>query len=274
MTAARPAPPTVGDVAGFLDAAAPPDTAAEWDNVGLLVGDRTAPVGSLLTCLTLTADVAEEAVACGANLIVTHHPVLFRPVQRIVADTRDGAVLLKLIGAGIAVHSPHTAYDDARDGVNAQLAEALGLRDVRPLRPAFPASPGSGPAAGAGRCGTLDVPVSLSVLCERVKAAWRTGPLQVVGDPDRSVSRVGLACGSAAEFLTDAHRAGCDAFLTGEARFHAGLEARDLGVALVLAGHYATERPAVEVLASRLAQRFPGLVAHASRVERDPLRWC
>lgn len=274
MNAARPAPPTVGDVAAFLDAAAPPDAAAEWDNVGLLAGDRTAPVGSLLTCLTLTTDVAAEAVALGAKLIVAHHPVLFRPVQRIVADTREGAVLLKLIRAGIAVHSPHTAYDNARDGVNAQLAESLGLRDVRPLRPAASAVRDAGAECGAGRCGTLDVPVSLSVLCERVKAAWRTGPLQVVGDPDRSVSRVGLACGAAAEFLTDAHRAGCDAFLTGEARFHACLEARDLGVALVLAGHYATERPAVEVLAARLAQRFPGLVAQPSRVEQDPLRWC
>lgn len=274
MTGPRPAPPTVDDVVAFLDAAAPPDTAEEWDNVGLLVGDRRAPVDALLTCLTLTADVAAEAAAGGARMIVAHHPVLFRAARRIVADTRDGAVLLKLIGAGIAVHSPHTAYDNARDGVNAQLAASLGLLDVRPLRPAATSMPDAGTDRGAGRCGRLPAPIALKALCDRVKQAWRTGPLQVVGDPDRSVSRVGIACGSAAEFLTDAHRAGCDVFLTGEARFHACLEARDLGTALVLAGHYATERPAVEVLAGRLAQRFPGLVAQASRVERDPLQWC
>ena len=96
--------------------------------------------------------------------------------------------------------------------------------------------------------------------------------VQFVGDPAQRIEKLGIACGAAAEFLRDAHRVGCQALLTGEARFHACLEARDLGVALLLPGHYATERPAMEELAHRLAAQFPQVVATASQSERDPLR--
>lgn len=131
---------TVGTIATFLNKFAPLELAEEWDNVGLLVGDRHLPVQRVLTCLTLTPDVADEATNNQVQLIVTHHPVLFRPTQKLTADDPQGAMLLKLIASRIAVYSPHTGYDSAADGINQQLAERLGLSEIAPLRPASRAS--------------------------------------------------------------------------------------------------------------------------------------
>jgi dinuclear metal center YbgI/SA1388 family protein len=268
--------PMIDDLLAFLESLAPPALAEEWDNVGLLLGDRRAPVRSVMTCLTLTPDVAAEAVAAGCGLIVAHHPILFRPVQRLTGDSPEGAMLLELARAQIAVYSPHTGYDSAAGGVNAQLAELFDLKNVQPLRPATTGqadAANDAPSAGGGRCGDLPAPVALRELLASVKSRLSVARLPFVGDEGVPVARVGIACGAAAEFLPDAARAGCQALITGEARFHACLEARERGVALILAGHYATERPAMERLAEILARRFPDLSVTASAAERDPILW-
>jgi dinuclear metal center YbgI/SA1388 family protein len=265
---------TIADVADFLEAFAPLQLAEEWDNVGLLVGDRRSPARRVMTCLTLTQDVAVEAVERQADLVVTHHPLLFRPVQRLTADTVEGETLLKLIRGGVAVYSPHTAFDSALEGINQQLAEGLGLEEIAPLRPTVGIDSEEGSvAAGGARYGRLSEPTLMQEFLTRVRRLLGAGQLQFVGDPGAQVRMVAVACGSAAEFLRDAGRAGCDVLVTGEARFHACLEARDSGIALALAGHYATERPAVEELSRRLAAEFEGLDAWASRVESDPVQW-
>src|SRR5207249_1968547 len=105
---------------------APPQTAAEWDNVGLLLGDRGAGVERVLTCLTVTPDVVAEALEAGVNLIVTHHPVLFRPTKRLTTGNPEGRMLLALVQAGVSVHSPHTAFDNTAGGINDALAARLG----------------------------------------------------------------------------------------------------------------------------------------------------
>jgi hypothetical protein len=127
--------------------------------------------------------------------------------------------------------------------------------------------------AGAGRCGDLPAPLTLAELAALVRKRLRVGPLQFVGTPERPVKRLAIACGSAAEFLGDAQAHHCDALLTGEARFHDCLHARDTGVALLLAGHYASERPGVEKLCDLLRAEFPGLTVWASESESDPIQW-
>ncbi|WP_437223909.1 Nif3-like dinuclear metal center hexameric protein [Planctomicrobium sp. SH661] len=253
----------------FLKSFAPLELAESWDNVGLLLGDESAEVGQVMTCLTLTSDVAEEALAGGANLILTHHPILFRPVQKLTTATSEGRMVLKLLKQGIAVYSPHTAFDSARDGINQSLAEQLGLQNIQPLRRS--AVPGL-EDLGAGRWGRLQTPVTLRELIAKLRKEI-SPQLQHLGDLDRIVHTIGIGCGSAAEFLKDAERVGCDVYVTGEARFHAGLEARDREIALVLAGHFNTERPAIERLAEKLKSEFPGLHTWASRLETDPLVW-
>lgn len=258
----------LSDVIRTLENIAPPELAEEWDNTGLLLGDSTRPVSRILTCLTLTPDIAEEAASGGFDLIVSHHPIMFKPLQRITVEDSQGKMLLRLIQAGIAVYSPHTSYDNSLLGINQQWAEQFQLKEIRPLR----IKTGDLPAIhGSGRCGDLPQPTSLEILL----SAWgeRISGLTWVGERNRQVFRIGIACGAAAEFLEDACRSGCDLFVTGEARFHDMLKSRDLGIAMVLLGHYASERGGIEVLARQIQERHPVCHVQASQMETDPLQW-
>jgi dinuclear metal center YbgI/SA1388 family protein len=124
---------TVADVTRFLRTFAPLELAEEWDNVGLLLGDDGNPVQRVMTCLTVTPASAAEAIAAGAQLIVSHHPILFRATKRLTAEDPEGRMLLDLIRAGVSVYSPHTAFDNTKGGINDVLAGKLGLTDVQPL---------------------------------------------------------------------------------------------------------------------------------------------
>jgi putative NIF3 family GTP cyclohydrolase 1 type 2 len=176
-------------------------------------------------------------------------------------------LLLQLIEAGIAVYSPHTAFDSAAAGINQRLAAGLGLLDIDVLVPA------AQPPLGAGRCGNLPAVLSLELVAGGVKSFLGIHHVQIVGQLDQPITKVAVACGSAGEFAGPARRAGCDCLVTGEVRFHGCLEAEAIGLALVLAGHFASERFAVVDLADVLAKRFPGISVWASRLERDPLTW-
>ena len=365
--------PTVSEIAADLDAFAPPTLAAEWDNVGLLLGDVAASVQRVLTCLTLTPEVAAEAVTTGCQLVVTHHPILFRGAKRLTTVTAEGRTVLALARADVAVYSPHTAFDNTRGGINDRLAERLGLADLQSLRegsgpsrckvtvfvpegdldkvsdamfaagggligeyrecsfrvagtgtffggdathptvgqkgrreavnewrlevvcseasvdrvieamrsahsyeePAFDVYPLRPVRAstGEGRIGYLSAAVSLSAFATGVRTALKCGPVQIVGDGNRLIRRVAVACGAAGEFLGDAVRAAADVFVTGEMRFHDYLSSTVQGIALVLPGHYATERFAIEELAVRLRDRWPGVAVTASERETDPVTW-
>jgi dinuclear metal center YbgI/SA1388 family protein len=177
-------------------------------------------------------------------------------------------VLLNLIAAGVAVYSPHTAFDSARSGINQRLAEGLGLRDIEPLAP-----DAAEPELGSGRFGFPDAGATLGSVAASVKAFLKLSGVHVVGNDQMPVRAVAVACGSGADFLEAARRAECNCFVTGEARFHTLLEAEATGVGLILAGHFASERFAVERLAEVLAEKFSGVTVWASRRERDPLRW-
>ncbi len=264
--------PTVRDVCRFLEAFAPPRLAEEWDNVGLLVGRQDRPAGRIMTCLTVTPDSAAEAVAEKADLIVTHHPLPFRPLKRLTDQTTPGALLLQVIEAGLAIYSPHTAFDSAQEGINRRLAEGLELLQVTPLRPREDET-ASEASLGAGRFGRLPTATPLAEVADRVKDFLQIERLQLVGDPQCRVQTIAVACGSAGEFLEPARRLGCDALVTGETTFHTCLEAESTGVALLLPGHYASERFAVERLAEVLGQTFPDAHVWPSRQEHDPLRW-
>jgi len=260
---------TVADVCEFLEAFAPSALAAEWDNVGLLVGDRAQRAERVMTCLTITPASAAEAIRERVDLVVTHHPFPFKPISRLTADQPAGRMLLDLVRAGVAIHSPHTAFDSAAAGINQQLAEGLGLAEIAPLEPMATELP----ALGAGRFGRLPQPASLGQLAARLKQFLSVAGLHVVGDLQMPVERVAVACGSAGELLGTAIERGCQVLVTGETRLHTCYDAEARGFALLLAGHYASERFGVERLAAVLAGQFPGLTVWPSRDERDPLAW-
>lgn len=261
--------PNVHDLCEFLERFAPIRLAEDWDNVGLLVGRRETTVQRVMTCLTVTPESVAEAVAERVELIVTHHPLPFHALKRLTEESTPGRMLLDLIGAGAAVYSPHSAFDSAASGINRRLAEGLGLVEIVPLEPIAD----DPDALGAGRVGRLAQPATLEEMAGRLRRFLAIDGLHVVGDVQQPVENVAVACGSAGQFLEAAAIAGCDLLVTGETSFHTCLEAQARGVALLLPGHYASERFAVEQLAEVLAEEFPDLKIWASRRESDPLRW-
>lgn len=257
---------TVEQICQFLDELAPPELAEDWDNVGLLIGRKPREIHKLMTCLTLTTDVAKEAITQGVNIVITHHPVLFRGTKQISDETSEGEMLLMLIENGVAVYSPHTRFDSSITGINQQLAESFGLQEIRPLR-----AHDEMEQSGSGRMGSRADSLTLQQFLSVVKHATGAEYVEFVGDRAAPVKSVGVACGAAIEFLTDAISLGCDTFVTGEARFHAALEARSSGINLVLLGHYSSERTGVETLAQMIAAKFPEIDCFPSRNECDPL---
>jgi len=257
---------TVATIAAFLDQFAPARLAEEWDNVGLLVGRSRHPVARVMTCLTVTPATAAEAIRQKADLIVTHHPMPFVATKRLTDEETVGAMLLDLIAAGTSIYSPHTAFDSARRGINQRLAEGLALRGICPLVPADE-------GLGTGRWGWLADEITLAGLAERVKQFLKIEHVARVGRADQTVRTVAVGCGAAGPLLAAARAAGCDAMLLGETSLHTCLAAEATGTGLILAGHYATERFAVEALAATLANEFADVEVWASRDERDPIVW-
>ncbi len=276
----------VAAVAEVLRQIAPLELAESWDNVGLLVGAPSRSVRCLMTCLTITPEVVDEAIARRVDLIVTHHPLPFRPLSRLTNETTVGRMLLRLIANHSAVYSAHTAFDSAADGVNQMWAEALDLQTIEPLVPlataaSGPSSPtremfaGDTIAVGGGRCGTLAAARSLESLATAATQVVSAADCRIVEAGD-SVTRVAIACGSGGSFIEAAVAKGCQALITGEATFHACLEARAHGLALILVGHYASERFAICRLARELAVRLGTGTGEsevfASTADVDPLR--
>lgn len=257
---------TINQLTTYLENFAPLRLAEDWDNVGLLMGDRSQTIQQVMTCLTITPESAAEAIRDGANLIVAHHPLPFRSLKKLTTDTTAGQMLWELARAGIAIYSPHTAFDSASAGINQQLATAVGLTKIEPLAPIEDDVDG----LGAGRMGKL-AECSVGDLAKQLGGFLGLPSLRCVGASDARIKKVAIACGSGGSFLNAAASKGCNGFITGEMTFHDCLAAAARGVAVLLTGHYASERFACENLATSLAAEFPDLDVWASRDESDPL---
>lgn len=269
-------------ICGFLAQVAPLKLAESWDNVGLLVGNRSSVIHRIMTCLTITPSVVEEAINQKVDVLVAHHPLPFQPIKRITSDTTTGKILLDLIGNQIAIYSAHTAYDSAPNGINQQWCNLMGIEKTKPLieheseqsKTESILGQNSSKDAdllGAGRYGKLPTKKKLGELASCAASKINSDPPRLVGDPEKLVQKIGFACGSGGSFLSSAIRCGCDAIITGEATFHVCLEAEARGVGLVLLGHYSSERFAMETLADQIGQEFPNLRVWASKTENDPI---
>lgn len=229
---------SVREVLDLLNGIAPLDLAEEWDNVGLLVGNPDAQVERALCTLDLSAGAIARAKEIGAGLIVTHHPVMFRGRKNLREDDPEGRLLCGLIREGIALIAMHTNYDIAHPGVNDALALAFGLRDVRP----FPCGMCAGDLKEEKTLSEFAAQTEL-VLCDAVR---------VYGDCGKTIRRVAVMGGSGADYVSVALDAGADAFVTGEIGYHRALDAVDRGLLILEAGHAATEKPAIPMLAEAL----------------------
>ncbi len=232
---------TVQDILTYLDALAPFATAEAWDNIGLLVGSPATEVRGVVVALDVTPAAIEAAKAVGANLIVSHHPVIFSPLKALAADSLPHA----LAAAGIAVISTHTNLDKAAGGVNDTLATLLGLKNVRPSED------------GMCRIGHVITPTEAAAFAAHV-AATLDATVRTNGGSNRIVT-VAVCGGSGGDFIP-ALADKVDAFVTGEVRHHEWLDANARGLTVIEAGHYATEIPVVSTLYHQLTEAFPTLM--------------
>jgi len=255
-------------ILNVLQRIAPLEFAESWDNVGLLVGNRNRDISSAMTCLTLTNTTLEEAVESKAELVICHHPVPFKPLAKITDDTTTGKLLLRAIESGIAIYSPHTAWDNAKTGINQQLADILKLEKVKPLQN-FASEPSNDDSVGVGRYGLLPNSLSILGVLDRLGVAIPELCARHTHNADHCVSKVGIVCGSGGSMLSLVARRGCDAMLTGEATYHQCLEAESLGIAMIMLGHHASESFAMKELASQLHSILPEIRVIASQWERS-----
>lgn len=258
----------LADVMTVLDELAPLRYAESWDNVGLLVGDPAADITKVLVTVDYTADVAAEAAAGGASLVVAYHPPIFAAVKRVPHQ----ALWADAVRRGIALYSPHTALDVARDGTNDFLADACGVDPAtrEALRPFAKTSGKPEPdGIGLGRVG--NAPVALrSELVANLKKALGLAYVLVAGPLDVPVTRIAVAAGAGGELLEEAVRSGADVFVTGEVRHHDALAAARRGVTVIATLHSNSERAAVRAYAARLGARLGNVLVTASLADADP----
>lgn len=251
-----------------LQQIAPLEYAESWDNVGLLVGSTDMNVTDVMTCLTLTPTTLCEAIDRKAQLVVCHHPIPFKPLSRITSETSTGKLLLQAIQAGVAVHSPHTAWDNAKQGINQQLAEMLDLISVRPLQ-RFTNGTLTDDSVGVGRCGYLSTqePHSIEAIFQKLGKHLPVIHPRSTHDFSHRIHKLGIVCGSGGSMLGLVASRGCDAMLTGEATYHQCLEAESRGVAMILIGHHASEAFAMNSLARLLQAELQDVHVYSSERE-------
>ncbi len=250
------------DIYNCIDGFAPFHSAMNFDNPGLLVGDFHAPVKTAVLSLDITPAVVREAAGLGAELIISHHPVIFNPLKRL----DSGSVPYLLAKSGIAAICAHTNLDMAPGGVNTCLAERLQLNHIRMLRE----YESSGlPEALMGETAR---PYSPREFAEFVKAVLYCDGLRYT-DGGREITRVGLCSGGGADLVYPAAQEGCQAFVTGESKHNILLDAENMGVTLVDAGHFYTEDIVIIPLLNRLSRQFPGLRFMKSEQMHSPVKY-
>jgi len=228
---------------------APLSYAESWDNVGLLIGDSNKEIKNVLVALDVTDDVVEEALEGGFDFIISHHPIIYNPISKLVASDPISKKILMLIKHNIGLYSSHTNLDKAAYGVNDVLALKLGLKNISPLIP----EESHGEGIGIGRVGNLPEPKTLKNFAEYVKNILGLSEVRYAGDLNTEILTVGLCGGdgSNGSFLKAAAKRNCHVYITGDLRYHMTHEALDLGLNLLDIGHYNSEKIIVETIVNR-----------------------
>ena len=255
---------TVADIMKFIEGIAPPYMAEGWDNCGLLCGRKDREVKKILVALDPFRTVIDEAIALKADLIVTHHPLIFRDkLMAVNEDTEAGRCVLELIEHGIAAINAHTNLDMAPGGVNEVLAKTLGLVNMEIVDPVE--------NYGLLRKGEVsEQPVENFLATVREKLGCKGLRYVSSGKPVRVVAVGG---GSCADFMTQALAAGCDTFVTADVKYNQFRTAFELGLNLIDAGHFHTENPVMPVVAEKLRAEFPGVEVIFSENHQDVMNF-
>jgi dinuclear metal center YbgI/SA1388 family protein len=264
-------PTTLADADAAISALWPPAGAEEWDAVGLIAGDPETEVRAIHLAVDAVPETVDETLEFGAQLLLTHHPLLLRGVTSVAEDRYKGVVLGRLIRGGAALIAAHTNADVVARGTSAVLAERLGLLDTRPLEP------GSDPSTGLGRVGRLPAPTTLGLLARRIAdllPATAQG-VRVAGEYEQPVTTVALCAGAGDSLLANPDVVAADVYLTSDLRHHPASEARERarvgrGPALIDVSHWASEWLWLDVAAEQLRTALPDVAITVSELRTDP----
>ena len=248
-----------------LEELAPLRLQDEWDNSGLQVGFPDTEIRRVLVCLDITEAIVDEAVAKGCNLIVSHHPLLFKALRQVSDATYQQRCVVRALSAGVSIYSAHTSLDNAPGGVNHKMAELIGLQNLRWL------SPREDGEGGAGLVGELPQPEPDAAFLARLKQLFGVQCLRHSAPDGRTIRRVALCGGAGAFLLRDAVHAGADCFLSGEFHYHDYFE--NGGVLLAELGHYQSEQFTQDLLQAFLSTRFPGLEVVKTAFDTNPIQY-
>ena len=256
--------PTVREIEAALFELAPREGTMDWDNVGHLLGDPGQEVRRCMVALDITHAVAEEAIAAGCQLLVSHHPIMnckWSQVQTVRDDTFQGSLLTRLLRANVSAICMHTNLDIAGGGVNDVLARALGIQE-----------PEGFTSEGVGRCGWRAEPMALPDFVRFVSRTLGCNGVRYAG-AGKPVHRVAVGGGACGEFEDAAIAAGCDTFVTADLSYHQFLDAAGKGINLIDAGHFPTEDPVCGRLVSYISQCFPEISVEKSTSHREVIQY-
>ncbi len=250
----------VKDLYIFLNEYAPFDKCGDFDNCGLNVGDMEADVNAVCVCLDITNAVIDEAVKRGANLIISHHPVIFDPIREL----RPNMPAYRLVQNGISAICAHTNADITENGVTDLMIELLGFeKPVAVLEPIFP------DGTGYGKVCELPIPTAPRALAEYCKETFGCTAIRFI-DTGKPLSRIGLCSGAGAGNLKNAVRLGCDALITGDVKHDVWIDAQNIGFCMIDAGHFHTENILCDHLLGILSRKFTGANIFRADSSKDP----
>lgn len=257
--------PNIREVISEIERFAPPSIQEEWDNSGLQVGSADAVCNGVMICVDVTPNVISEARQRGCNLVVSHHPLLFRGLKSICPDIPGvQQIVCRAIESGITVYSAHTSLDKAPEGISAHIVRRLG---ARPCGPLVPDSPGA--LTGLGCIGLFEEPLLPEAFYSRIRQAF--GDTRIRHSRlDTHISRFAVCGGSGGEFIPRAVEKGCSAYLTSEIRYH---DFVDYGEKIVLAdiGHFESEECAKDIFYDIISEKFHNFAVWKSENERNPI---
>lgn len=253
----------VKDIIAVLEDFAPLSIQEKWDNSGLCIGSPEAPVTSVLLGLDCTPELVGEAVSCGADMIVTHHPLIFSGLKKISPEDPVGSAVIKAVSAGIAVYAAHTTADKVIAGVSGAMASRLGLRDVTVLAPEADGN-------GLGVTGYLPEPLPARDAVDYVKEKFSLKSVRASRPVRGKISKVALCGGAGASLIPDAIASGADLYITGDISYHHFFTPD--GFMLMDIGHYESEKDIVAILFSLIKKNFPNFaVRMTENVNSNPI---
>lgn len=257
------------DICNLIESYAPLSYQESYDNAGLTLGNPEMEVTGVLISLDVTDVVIDEAVSNGCNMIVSHHPLIFKNIKKINGNTAVDECLIKAIKNDIALYASHTNMDSVKEGVSGKMADKLGLINRKILVPSFDENNNE---YGLGIIGDLEVDLSEIDFLHFAKKKLKSECLQYSALTGRRVNKVAVAGGSCGEFVPNAIEAGADVFVVGEAKYH-DFNIKGPDIVLVAAGHYQTEQFIKEYFFEIISKKISKFAVRISLKERNPIQY-